>query len=255
MPQRLAALPISSGHDVLRSLKTSESTARDIVRDIVAKGLNHGDVLPSEALMLTEYGVSRESLREALRLLEAQGLITIRRGPGGGPIVGTIDPANLGRTSTLYYHLAGSTYRELFDAWAIAEGYLAERAARNPDRALVRERMSPYLHDDDYFDDVEAYVQHHIEFHLTVGTLADNRVMQLSLMSIGAIVTHHFVLENDPRFLRDQIHDDHMCVAKAIIAGKPVKARREASAHLMRVSAEYERLAGPNALDQLIEWL
>lgn len=255
MPFRRAPLPIVSGHDVLRPLKTSESTARDIVRDIVANNLSHGDVLPSEALMLEDYGVSRESLREALRLLEAQGLITIRRGPGGGPIVGTIDPANLGRTSTLYYHLAGSTYRELFDAWAVAEGYLAERAARNPDRALVRERMGPYLHDDDQFEDMESYVQHHVDFHLKIGTLADNRVMQLSLMSIGSTVTHHFVLENDPRFLRDQIHDDHLQIAKAVIAGKPVKAHREMSEHLVRVAAEYERLAGSDALDQLIEWI
>jgi DNA-binding FadR family transcriptional regulator len=57
--------------------------------------------------MIRHYGVSRESLREGLRLLEVQGLITLRRGPGGGPVVGHIDPATLGRTSTLYYHVAG----------------------------------------------------------------------------------------------------------------------------------------------------
>ena len=49
---------------VLRPLKTSETVARDIVHDVVAGGLGQGDSLPSEARMLEQYGVSRESLRE-----------------------------------------------------------------------------------------------------------------------------------------------------------------------------------------------
>ena len=103
-------LPIRSTSAALRPLKASESVARDIVDDIVVERLDEGDNLPAETAMLQQYGVSRETLREALRLLEVQGLISIRRGPGGGPIVGVVDPANLGRVSTLYYHLAGATY-------------------------------------------------------------------------------------------------------------------------------------------------
>ena len=139
-----SALPISTGPGLLRPLKTSEGVARDIVDDIVRRGLGEGDGLPSEAAMLEQYDVSRESLREGLRLLEVQGLISIRRGPGGGPIVGSIDPANLGRTSTLYYHLAGATYAELFVAWESAEIAIAELAARNPARQIVRETMDRY---------------------------------------------------------------------------------------------------------------
>jgi GntR family transcriptional regulator, transcriptional repressor for pyruvate dehydrogenase complex len=90
-------LPIRTTGGSLRSLKTSESVARDIVDDIVVRRLREGDNLPPETAMLQQYGVSRETLREGLRLLEAQGLISIRRGPGGGPIVAAIDPANLGR--------------------------------------------------------------------------------------------------------------------------------------------------------------
>ena len=125
-------LPISTGDAVGRQLKTSEVVARHLVHDIVSRGLTTGDRLPLEAETLEEHGVSRESLRERLRLLEAQGLISLKRGPRGGPMVGHLDPANLGRTSTLYYHVAGGTYEELFDAWVVTEALLAERAARNP---------------------------------------------------------------------------------------------------------------------------
>src|SRR3954469_3261027 len=71
-----------------RAAKTSELVALDIVRDIVARRLKPGDRLPREAELVEQYGVSRTSLREALRLLEVQGLISIRPGPGMGTLVG-----------------------------------------------------------------------------------------------------------------------------------------------------------------------
>src|SRR5262245_26288531 len=74
-----------------RPLKTSEIVALEIVRDIVAQGLAAGDRLPLEAQMLVQYRVSRSSLREALRLLETQGLIAIRPGPGAGTVVGRVN--------------------------------------------------------------------------------------------------------------------------------------------------------------------
>ena len=137
-------------------------------------------------------------MREGLRLLEVQGLISIRRGPGGGPIVGAIDPANLGRTSTLYYHLAGATYAELFDAWAVCERIIAEFAAANPDRAAVRAAMAPYLEPGRRGRALEEFVVHHAEFHAAVGSLARNKVLQLSLMMMGQIITHHVAVNVDP---------------------------------------------------------
>src|SRR5579862_3784564 len=78
-----------------RTVKTAETVAAAIVRDIVARGLATGDALPSENAMLEHYRVSRASLREGLRLLEVQGLIRLKPGPGGGPLVGAVDPKNL----------------------------------------------------------------------------------------------------------------------------------------------------------------
>lgn len=248
-------MKIVAGTTVLRPLKTSESVARDIVHSVVTGGLGEGDSLPAEARMLEQYGVSRESLREGLRLLEAQGLITLRRGPGGGPVVGTVDPANLGRASTLYYHLVGATYGELFEAWAVAEGYLAERAARNDDRALVRATLEGYLDaDEGDFASLEEFVAHHTDFHTEVGMLAGNRVMQLSLMAIGQTVTHHIAYTADPRDVADILLHDHRVIAGAIIAGKPIKARDQMRIHLEQVAAFYDRLSGGSVLDQLIEW-
>src|SRR5579859_173204 len=103
------------GTEQRRNQKTSERVALDIVHDIVARGFRLGDRLPLEAEMVEQYGVSRASLREALRLLEVQGLIRLKPGPGGGPVVGSVDAAHLARTATLYFHLGASTYGQLME--------------------------------------------------------------------------------------------------------------------------------------------
>ena len=108
---RQVVIPIASGNGLTRPRRPPETVARAITRDIIRDGRQPSDPLPSEATMLDHYDVSRESLREALRLLEVQGLVAIRR--AAAAVGCTVDPANLGRVSTLYYHLAGATYREL----------------------------------------------------------------------------------------------------------------------------------------------
>src|SRR5215471_8390567 len=64
----------------LRNVKRSELLAQEIVEEILARDLEPGELLPPEAKMLSHYGVGRASLREALRLLEAQGLVTFKPG-------------------------------------------------------------------------------------------------------------------------------------------------------------------------------
>ena len=92
-----------------------------------------------------QYGVGRDSLREALRILEVQGLITIHRGPGGGPKVAGIDPAYLACTATLYFHLSGATYDEMFETWFMIEPAVAEKVAALPDRPRVRRSLEPFV--------------------------------------------------------------------------------------------------------------
>jgi GntR family transcriptional regulator, transcriptional repressor for pyruvate dehydrogenase complex len=247
------AIAIRSGGAITRPLKISEAVARDVVHDIVTAGLQPGDGLPAEAAMLEQYKVSRESLREGLRLLEVQGLISIRRGPGGGPMVGTVDPANLGRVSTLFYHLAGATYRELFEAWVLAESLLAECAARNPDTALRRERMKPYLDGSPEGEPLDTFVQSHAEFHVTVGSLARNRVLELSLLTMGLIVSHHVPLAYDPRTLRDTMDREHHDIAAAIVAGRPGRAQTLMHDHIQAIADLTSEAMGPQVED-FIEW-
>lgn len=205
--------------------------------------------------MLQEYQVSRESLREGLRLLEVQGLITIRRGPGGGPLVGTVDPANLGRASTLYYHLAGATYGELFEAWVVAESLLARRAARHADRRHARAEMDPYLIAPDHIEDtaLTEYVDTTAGFHAVVATLGGNRVLELLLPTIGQIVTHHVVVGNDPREIGHIVGSDHAEIAQAVRAGHAAKAGRLMEDHIQGIADFYAARMG-SRINDYIDW-
>src|SRR6266850_1578298 len=104
-----------------RPIKTCELVAMEIVRDIVASRRHPGEGLPDESKMLSRYRASRSSLREALRLLEVQGLVNIRAGRGTGTTVGTVHHSHLARTLTLYLHMSGATYKQLLEAWVRSE--------------------------------------------------------------------------------------------------------------------------------------
>ena len=104
---RSAALhrPMPRAVTAARNEKVSLAVARLIAKDIADRGLQPGSVLPAEHLMVKQYGVGRTSVREALRLLETQGLVIMRQGTGGGPVVGAPDGSYFGPTLTMYLQI------------------------------------------------------------------------------------------------------------------------------------------------------
>ena len=70
-----------------RGTKRALLVAHQIVDEIGRSDLDVGDKLLPEQEMLIRYGVARATLREALRFLELQGVIHLKPGPGGGPVV------------------------------------------------------------------------------------------------------------------------------------------------------------------------
>src|SRR5688500_15216649 len=99
-----------------RQRKASENVAAQLVNDIVSPGLVPGDSLPAEAAMMVEYQAGRGTVREALRLLEVHGLISIKTGPNGGPIVCDVTAADLARILSLYFARMNVTFADLGDA-------------------------------------------------------------------------------------------------------------------------------------------
>jgi DNA-binding FadR family transcriptional regulator len=241
--------------------KVAELVSRRVAHDIIDRGLAPGDALDSEQALLERFAVSRESLREGLRLLEVAGLVTIRRGPGGGTFVASVDPNHLGRFGSLYFHMSGATYAELFEAYTVADGLLAERAARHPDRQQRLAEMGPFLSDSHTEPDLEHYIAHHAGFHTAVARLAGNRVLQIALHSIGLLVARHYVALADRQSLtlatarstRPFVEDDHLAIARAIRAGQHRRARSLMEEHVRHIVTVLE--ADGLAPTEVVEWV
>jgi DNA-binding FadR family transcriptional regulator len=106
--------------------KTARLVAGRIVQDIGDEGLSR---LPSEAELLERYEVSRPSLREALRILEMYGVISIRPGPGGGTRVNQVASSQFASASSLYFHLLGLTLRNVLNTRLQVEPLMARLAS------------------------------------------------------------------------------------------------------------------------------
>ena len=233
-----------------RPQKTSERVATEIVHDIVADGLRTGDRMPLEAAMVEQYHISRASLREALRLLEVQGLIRLKPGPGGGPVVGTVDPAYLARTAALYFRLGAAVYADLLGTQALLEPLCAELACAHPDREAA---LEPFLTVSEEPLDEAAYRQVTVAFHRTVYELAVNPVLTLLTRAVTHIVTDHVVNTMDPVELRPTILLEHAALARTISAGEPATAGRAMREHF-ETQHRYYSAHWPLRLRELIEW-
>jgi DNA-binding FadR family transcriptional regulator len=116
----------------IRSPKTAELVAGTLRRMVVDGQLKEGDFLPNEAELMTHFGVSRPTLREAVRVLESERLVEVRRGSRTGARVRVPGPEIVARPAGLLLELSGATIADVMVARAgiepIAVRLLAEAA-------------------------------------------------------------------------------------------------------------------------------
>ena len=224
--------------------KVAEKTALLIVEDIVRRNLVEGDRLPLEGEMAAAYGVSRQSLKEALRILEVQGLVRLRPGPGGGVVVGGVAASNLSRVLALYLHFGRITYGDLFRTVVELESLCAGLAAANPDRSLRAELMAPFLADD----------CGGASFHESVYALAGDRVLGLLTQAVTNTIEDHVVATISPVQVKAKMFDEHPDIARAVVAGRSAKAAALMRDHF-QYAADFYSSKWPDRMSDFVEWL
>lgn len=236
-------------------MKVSELVAQQIVADIVDFGLEPGDRLAPEAVMLERYGVARSSLREALRVLEVSGLLRMKTGAGGGPVVADRSGAQLSRSMRLYFQTMGVTFRHVVTARLTLEPLLAREAAENGSLEL-KERLLELATEGRCGSDRGTFSDASRGFHdLLVSQAPANPILGLFVRAVGQVYAD-LVRTRGPRTIREdheKVGSEHLAIAKAIDAGDGDGAERLMAEHLSELTGYLESHYAMS-LDDVVEW-
>jgi GntR family transcriptional regulator, transcriptional repressor for pyruvate dehydrogenase complex len=115
----------------LRVPKAAELLAARIRGQIIRSELKEGDALPAESELMERFGVSRPTLREAIRVLEMESLLRMRRGSRGGALVTAPDPRVAARAVGVLLQLRGVSLRDLHEARTMIEPMAARQIAES----------------------------------------------------------------------------------------------------------------------------
>ncbi len=207
------------------------------VRDaLFAKELRPGDFLGSERDLAERFGVSRIVARDALRTLEAQGIVEIKVGSGGGARIAQGNTRLFADALAVQLDLAGVTTAEIMDAQRAIECHAAELAAINS-TAEDHARLRGLLADaEGKLNDVVAFTRAGHEFHLAVAEASHNRALVVQLISLQHVSWPSKNPTLTPRVAR-RVLDVHKEIAALIEMRDGAGARRLMDEHVKMIAA------------------
>ena len=237
-----------------RKVKLAEMIAAMILDDIEVRGLKAGEPLMSESEIVAAYQCGRASVREALRILETNGLVTIKAGPKGGVVVGRVDPVQFGRMASRYFQLGGSTIRELVEARLVLEPVLTAMAARRRNGEDIRElqafidsiRSSPTV-------DENEYMRESFKLHSLMTGMSGNRVLDLYCKAMKDVFTSRVRGLVIPASREKHVRSVHVQIALAVSDGDAATAEHLMASHLQEY-ASYAARRLPGLMESRVSW-
>jgi len=151
---------------------------------LFAKDMRPGDFLGTEKDLAERFGVSRIVARDALRTLEALGIVEIKVGAGGGARIAQGNARLFAEALAVQLDLTGVSVGEIMDAQRAIESLTAELAATNGTAADHARLHALNAEAERQIDDVVAYTRLGREFHLAVAEASHNRVLVVQLISL-----------------------------------------------------------------------
>ncbi len=172
----------------VRFRRLAEQVADELRRRILAGQLTDDQVLPKEDELLVEFAISKPSLREAMRILEAEGLLTVRRGKRGGAVIHRPSPANVAYTMGLVLGSQQVSLADVGTALLQVEPACAALCAERPDRKSTVVPILRQLHEESIasVDDLPQATSASRRYHEALVTHCGNATM---LVMAGALET------------------------------------------------------------------
>lgn len=163
----------------------------DALRGLIVSGeLVEGDSLGHEPDLVERFGVSRPSLREALRILEAEGLITVVRGVHGGVVVHEPDQRMTARNAALVLQARNVTLADVFEALSLLEPLVARAiGGLRRRKEAVAELRGLIARQVAVIDDPEKFGPANAAFHERLVSLGGNQTLSIVAEMLNEIVS------------------------------------------------------------------
>jgi len=235
----------------VRAPKTAELIAGHIRTRIVKHELQPGEMLPTESELMVQFGVSRPTLREAFRILEAESLIHVRRGVGGGALVTTPDPAIGARYVGLLLQLEGTTIADVYEARTALEPVCAGMMAAHKDPEDLKALDFAISRVADLIDvsangvpDARAWTQRTYDVHDAILKGSGNKTLALQGRLLQEVVALHYAATVPDKFAENSKPErfrkvllSYRKLAKLVAAGDSAGAQEHWQRH-MQVGAK-----------------
>jgi DNA-binding FadR family transcriptional regulator len=213
--------------------RASDEAVEQIEQAIYAGKLTPGDRLPPERELAEIFGLSRMTIRDALRILESNGLVEIRLGANGGAFVREPNFGSLSHSISSMIKFKRATLLELAEARKIIETATAELAAkRATEEDLEAMRLAVEEADEAFAEDDTYYMPHSVAFHVALAKAANNYLLELTVQSFRTLFFN--VLEQllPTTDMAERAITDHRAIYEAVKARDGALARRLMAEHL-----------------------
>lgn len=236
-PQR----PIEIG-PVQRVRKAYEQVY-DQLRELILSGeLAQGQRLPNEAVLASSFGVSRGTVREALRVLTAENLVRTAKGAGGGSFV-TLPTANhisdfLEANIGLLSESRAVSLEEFLEVRTLLEVFSARKAAERHDAADIEQLRATIMSDPSTFT-VEQQAVHNDSFHAHLLGAARNTLLSIAAQPIFSVLRRHLERTNFPSALPHHVREDHEEILAAVESGDAQAAGEHMRRHMEYLQGIY----------------
>jgi len=248
--------PVRGGRKRVHHVRVADTIAADLRSRILA-GEFTGGFLPPQQELVVQHGAGLVSVREAMRILEAEGLITIRRGNMGGAEVHPPDLDSAAFTLGLALQSKGATLEELGEALRVFEPLCIRLCASSDDRAGIAAQLEEINEATAaVVDDGLVFAEQARRFHAAVVGLSGNRVVSHIIQSMEGLWTLQVnewardeVAGAGTLESRRQVISAHRRVAQRIAAGDGVGAERAARVHLEAMERGVLEGSSPRLID------
>jgi GntR family transcriptional regulator, transcriptional repressor for pyruvate dehydrogenase complex len=233
--------------------KAAVIVARRIVAAVERERLGPGDKLPPERTMQEQYGVGRSTLREALRFLELQGVLALKTGPGGGPVLRRPSSSHLATTLALTLQFKDAPFRVIVEARMGLEPMMAGLAAGRIDPAELGELSACNVVMAEPGTEFDVFLAANQRFHDVIARASGNALLASILQSLFGILDGTALGIRYPPQSRMAITAAHRQIYERLAAGDvdgATEAMREHTAEYLH----YVEQRYPHLLDRRVTW-